>query len=293
MPIEGLQHILCPVDFSDLSALALHYADALAKCSGGKLSVVYANPFLPPPFFDVTQIAELELQFRQWHASAVSSLRTFVNNTLGARAADVQASVVEAAPVDGILDGAAKSGADLIVVGTHGRSGVNRLMMGSVAERILRESSLPVLTVRGDSPAPGEELRIRRLLCAVDDSGGARRALAWAVRMATCFGATVEALYVREKDAEHAIADLDAWIPKAIRGQCEISCSVRAGDAAEEIVAAARETHPDILIIGAHHRPFHEASVIGPTTVLVVRHSPCSVLSVTGRPIPVDLGQAG
>ncbi len=288
MSIEGLQLILCPVDFSELSGLALRYADALAKCSGGKLSVVYANPFLPPPFFDMAQVAELELQFRQWHASAVSSLRTFVNNTLGARAAEVDCSVVEASPVDGILDGAAKTGADLVVVGTHGRSGVNRLMMGSVAERILRESSLPVLTVRGDSLAPGEELRVRRLLCAVDDSGGARRALAWAVRMARCFGATVAVLHVREKDAEHAISDLDAWIPKAVRGQCEITSSVREGQAAEAIVAAAREARPDILIIGAHHRPFHDASVIGPTTVLVVRHSPCPVLSVTGRPKPVE-----
>ena len=123
MAIEGLRHILCPVDFSELSGLALRYADAFAKCGGAALTALYANPFLPPPHVDAAELAELQEQFRRWHAEAASKLRTFVNNTLGAEAVRIQTAVVEALPVDGIRAIAAQLEASLVVVGTHGRSG--------------------------------------------------------------------------------------------------------------------------------------------------------------------------
>jgi nucleotide-binding universal stress UspA family protein len=287
MAIEGLQHILCPVDFSELSGLALRYADAFARCGGAALTVLYANPFLPPPHVDSAQMAELEEQFRKWHAEAASKLRTFVNNTLGADAASVQTAVVEALPVDGIRAAARQLDASLVVVGTHGRSGVNRLMMGSVAERILRESPVPVLTVRGDSLAPGETLRLRHVLCAVDNSGASRRALAWVSRMARCFGSQVTVLHVRQREtpgqaASNAIEDLPAWVPASMRRECTLECVVREGEPAHEIVALARELETGMLVMGTQHRLFHGVSVIGNTTAIAVRHAPCPVLTVIG-----------
>jgi nucleotide-binding universal stress UspA family protein len=281
MAIEGLQHVLCPVDFSELSSLALRYADAFANCGGARLTVLYANPFLPPPHADSAQRAEMEEQFRKWHADAAVKLRTFVNNTLGSEATKVQTAVVEALPVDGIRAVAAQLDASLVVVGTHGRSGVNRLMMGSVAERILRESSIPVLTVRGDSLERGDALRVARVLCPVDNSGASRRALAWTSRMARCFGSAVTVLHVRGKDnAVAGIEDLEAWIPAQVRKDCPMECVVHEGDAAEEIVALAQELPADMVVIGAQHRPFHGVSVIDAASVLVVRHAPCPVLTV-------------
>jgi len=280
MAIEGLQHVLCPVDFSELSSLALRYADAFAHCGGAKLTVLYANPFLPPPHADTAQRAEMEEQFRKWHADAAVKLRTFVNNTLGAEATKVQTAVVEALPVDGIRAVAAQLDASLVVVGTHGRSGVNRLMMGSVAERMLRESSIPILTVRGDSLKPGDPLRVARVLCPVDNSGASRRALAWTSRMARCFGSAVTVLHVLGKGNAADIEDLEAWIPAQVRQDCAMECVVREGDVAEEIVALAQGLPADMVVIGAQHRPFHGVSVIDATSVLVVRHAPCPVLTV-------------
>jgi nucleotide-binding universal stress UspA family protein len=282
MAIEGLRHILCPVDFSELSGLAVRYADAFSRCGGAALTVLYANPFLPPPHVDSAQVAELEEQFRKWHAEAASKLRTFVNNTLGADASRAQTTVVEALPVDGIREAVRQLDASLVVVGTHGRSGVNRLMMGSVAERILRESTVPVLTVRGDSPAPGETLRLRHLLCAVNNSGASRRALAWVSRMARCFGSRVTVLHVRLKDAANAIEDLAAWVPAGLSGEFPPECVVREGEPADAIVALAHQLGTDMLVMGTQHRLFHGASVIGNTTAMVVRHAPCPVLTVIG-----------
>ena len=280
MAIEGLQHVVCPVDFSELSSLALRYADAFANCGGARLTVLYANPFLPPPHVDAAKHAEMEEQFRKWHADAAVKLRTFVNNTLGAEATKVQTAVVEALPVDGIRAVTAQVDANLVVVGTHGRSGVNRLMMGSVAERILRESPVPVLTVRGDSLAPGETLRVARVLCPVENSGASRRALAWVSRMARCFGSAVTVLHVRGKDDAAGIEDVEAWVPTLIRQECPMEFVVREGDAAEEIVSLAQELPADMVVIGAQHRFFHGVCVIDPSTVMTVRHAPCPVLTV-------------
>jgi nucleotide-binding universal stress UspA family protein len=282
MAIEGLRHILCPVDFSELSGLALRYADAFARCGGAALTVLYANPFLPPPHVDSAQVAELEEQFRKWHAEAALKLRTFVNNTLGADASHVRTAVVEALPVDGIRAAARQLDTSLVVVGTHGRSGVNRLMMGSVAERILRESPVPVLTVRGDSLAPGETLRLLHVLCAVDNSGASRRALAWVSRIARCFASRVTVLHVRGTNASNLIDDLAAWVPASMSRECTIECVVRDGEPAHEIVALARELGTGLLVMGSQHRLFHGATVIGHTTEIAVRHAPCPVLTVIG-----------
>ncbi|HZU29405.1 MAG TPA: universal stress protein [Bryobacteraceae bacterium] len=272
MAIEGVHHIVCPVDFSDLSALALRYADALARCAGATLVVVYANPFLPPPHLNTEQVAEMERQFRRSHAEADQSVRRFVGSILIGDAANIEIRVVEALPVEGIRAAAEDVRAGIIVVGTHGQSGVNRLMMGSVAERLINESPLPVLTVRGS----GAQLNIRRILCAVDNTGLSRRALAWACRIGRCFGAQVIALHVREPGEPSGIDDLRSWIPETMSA----GALLREGDPAAEIVSAAAEA--DLVVIGAHHRRFHGAQSIGHTTVRVVRHAPTPVMTVVG-----------
>jgi nucleotide-binding universal stress UspA family protein len=155
-------------------------------------------------------------------------------------------------------------------------------MMGSVAERILRESPVPVLTVRGDSPAPGETLRLPHVLCAVDNSAASRRALAWVSRIARCFGSRVTVLHVHLKDASNAIEDLAAWIPAGMSRDCPLECVVREGEPADQIVALAHELRTGMLVIGTQHRLFHGASVIGTTTAMAVRHAPCPVLTVIG-----------
>ena len=142
-----VSHILCPVDFSDLSAHALRYAAMLARRLDARLTVVYAHSFSAPPYFTKGNLQELEEQFRAARHDAEVELQNFTRRQTDYMNVDVR--FVETNPVDGIHKTAEQIGADLIVMGTHGRSGLNRLMLGSVAEGILRESLVPVLTVRG------------------------------------------------------------------------------------------------------------------------------------------------
>jgi len=286
MAANHFHNILIPVDFSDLSALALRYAAALAQCSGARMALVYAHTFSPPPYFTGHNLNELERQFRASFTEAEQALRQFAVSTLGA-AAGVEAQVLEGTPADTILKYAADRQIDLIAMGTHGRSGVNRWMLGSVAERVLRASEIPVLTVR-PAPSAAGPAAIRRILCPVNNTAPARRALTTAMDLASCIGARLTVVHVKEDAATDSIQDLCAWVAGNRRGTCEVREVVRQGDATAEIIAATAEEDCGLAVIGAQHRAFFDSTVLGTTTVRVVRHARCPVLTVTGPGSPKE-----
>jgi nucleotide-binding universal stress UspA family protein len=277
MDTPGFKTILCPVDFGELSAHALRHANLLAGCGDAKVVAIYANWFEAPAYFTAGRVENLQKQYREAFGEAERSLKAFVDLTLGESGGKVETRVVEALPADGIRDMAASTGADLIVMGTHGRSGLNRWMLGSVTERILRESPMPLLTVRAAPRGP-----VRRILSPVDGTEASRNAFRLAAGLGACFGAEITALYVHETGSAPSVPDLCNLIPAESRQRCNIRGLVRHGDPAEEIVALASEEAFDLLVIGAPHRRFFEGLVLGTTTLRAVRHAPCPVLTVSG-----------
>ncbi len=277
MDTPGFKTILCPVDFGELSAHALRHANLLAGCGNAKVIAIYANWFEAPAYFTAGRVDELQKQFREALGDAERSLKAFVHSTLGGSGDKVETRVVEALPADGILGLAASTGADLIIMGTHGRTGFNRWMLGSVTERILRESPVPLLTVRA---APRGD--VRRILSPIDGTEASRNAFRLAAGLGACFNAEITAVYVHEGGSAKSVPDLCHWIPAEARQRCHIRELVRHGDPAEEIVALASEEAFDLLVIGAPHRRFFEGLVLGTTTLRAVRHAPCPVLTVSG-----------
>ena len=277
MDTPGFKTILCPVDFGELSAHALRHTNLLAGCGNAKVIAFYANWFEAPAYFTAGRVEELQKQYREAFVEAERSLRAFVDSTLGENAVNVETRVVEALPADGIRELAASTGADLIVMGTHGRSGFNRWMLGSVTERILRESPVPLLTVRAAPLGP-----VRRILSPIDGTEASRNAFRLAAGLGACFSAEITAVYVHEGGSAQSVPDLCNWIPAEAQQRCNIRELVRHGDPAEEIVALASEEAFDLLVIGAPHRRFFEGMVLGTTTLRAVRHAPCPVLTVSG-----------
>jgi len=276
MHAHRFETILVPVDFSEISAHALRTAQMLRQhCGGGDLLALYADRFEAPPYFTAGRLPELENEFRQSLQLAEESLQGFVRSTLGSDAAE--ARVVEALPADGIGKLAALKKPDLIVMGTHGRSGLNRWMLGSVAERVLRDSPVPVLTVRS-APRP----RIERILCPVHDTALSRQALRLAAGIGACFDARLTVFHAVEAGGANPVADLCRWVPREERARCAIRELVRHGDASTEIVRLAAEEAFDLVVLGAPRRRFFDGMVLGTTTVRTVRHAPCPVLTVGG-----------
>ena len=277
MDTPGFKTILCPVDFGEPSAHALRHADLLAGCGHARVIAVYANWFEAPAYFTAGRLAELQKQFREALGEAERGLKDFIASTLGDSGGNIEKRVVEALPADGIRELAASAGADLIVMGTHGRSGFNRWMLGSVAERILREIPVPLLTVRAAPRGP-----VRRILSPIDGTDASRGAFRLAARLGACFNAEITAVYVHESESAPSVPDLCNWIPDEAQKRCNLRELVRHGDPAEEIVALASEEAFDLLVIGAPHKRFFGGLVMGTTTLRAVRHAPCPVLTVSG-----------
>ena len=277
MDTPGFKTILCPVDFGELSAHALRHANLLAACGNARVIALYTNWFEAPPYFTAGRVDELQKQYREAFVEAERSLKAFVGSTLGENAGNIETRVVEAMPVDGIRELATTTDADLIVMGTHGRSGFNRWMLGSVTERILRESTVPLLTVRAAPRGP-----VRRILSPIDGTEASRNAFRLAAQLGACFNAEITAVYVHESGVAQPSPDLCTWIADEARKRCNIRELVRHGDPAQEIVALATEEAFDLLVIGAPHRRFFEGQVLGTTTLRAVRHAPCLVLTVSG-----------
>jgi nucleotide-binding universal stress UspA family protein len=135
--------MLVAVDFGDASARALAIAGVIAAAFDARLRAVHAERFEPPPYFTLEQIAQLEAERRMAQTATADHLRRFA---AGAAACRVESQVVDEPPVDAILDASAT--ADLIVVGTHGRRGPGRWWLGSVAERVVRAATVPILVTR-------------------------------------------------------------------------------------------------------------------------------------------------
>ena len=141
--------VLVGVDFEDASARALALAGIVATAFDARLIALHAERFEPPRYFTLEQIERLEAERRTAQTAAADHLARF---SAAASSHRVESRVVDEPPVDALLDAA--STADLIVVGTHGRRGPGRWWLGSVAERIVRAATIPVLVTRAaDTPA--------------------------------------------------------------------------------------------------------------------------------------------
>lgn len=151
MSPHPITRILVAVDFGRASARAVQIAGRLADRAGAALVAVHAEMIEVPPYFTRDQLDALEAQVKAARHRAEDEVRRFVGEHTTTPALVV---VSDGPPVDAILSAAA--GADLVVVGTHGRRGPARWWLGSVAERVVREAPMPVLVVHGPQAAGGD-----------------------------------------------------------------------------------------------------------------------------------------
>jgi nucleotide-binding universal stress UspA family protein len=291
-----ITRILCPVDLSDCSRHALDHAVAVARHYGAALAallvvppaapLIHAADLGPSPLFVFTpeDLAQLRVDLEQ-----------FVKQSAGDLPFTVQ--VVEGNVVAEIVWRA--STADLVVMGTHGRSGLEHLMLGSVTERVLTKTRNPVLTVPPRAPAALPVELFKRILCGVDFSPASRRALEAASKLANDLGARLSVAHVLERfpiyepvmmggpvtpeydrvASEVARMRLRDSIPDAIRALGPVQEVVGEGKAYRELLRLAEEGHADLIAIGAHGSG-GGPHVFGSTTNQVVRRATCPVLTI-------------
>jgi nucleotide-binding universal stress UspA family protein len=297
MSATRFRRILCAADFSEYSRRALDHAVVLARWTGAELAIVHA---VAPPDFRLTGASLLAPPEREGRLEA---LRRFAEPAIGPFAARLVLREGEAARE--IVAESMGWAADLVVVGTHGRRGLEHWELGSVAEQVIRTAPCPVLTVPRASrlPRADGEAPFRSLLCAVDLGPSSAPTLEYALalairaraeaavlyamedvpesadRMALRLGAAWFAAY-REGVAEKARARLRQLLPDEVRIACRVEEIVVAGKARRQIVRLAGERAVDLVVMGAHRARPAPVAPFGSTAARVVRQAPCPVLTV-------------
>jgi len=295
--MTAIKRILCPVDFSEFSRHALDSAVAIARQQRATVTALYVVP--PPqtvyPAFGIGAFVP--------YVYSVEELQEFqqaLERFVAAVDYPIAAVSVEALVVDEILKRAADLPADLIVMGTHGRTGFDRLVLGSVAERVLVKARCPVLTVPGRARdvKPSATRLFRNVLCPTDFSPSSIAALKFAEGLARD-GAKLRVLHVAERLPSwqlvpamatgapddplvvlaHARERVHHAVPSALRRTGSVEELVAEGDAGDEILRAAEANRVDLIVMGAHAG---RAGLLGfgSTTHDVLRGATCPVLTL-------------
>jgi nucleotide-binding universal stress UspA family protein len=275
------RRILCPVDFSPFSREAIDHAVALARRCGAEITAVFVFPLAPPE--GGASGAETDPGVRATVAKDLSELLE------PARAAGVRValSLETGDAAEAILAKAATMSADVIVMATHGRSGLNRWVLGSVTDQVLRRAECPVLTVAPSTSKAARHPGGLRILCALDLTEGSLQTADTAFALARATEAPVTLLHVVEDAAATPPGPAVAGRVHRLReiavahGEPPGDEVVVRGRPRREILRLARHGEAGLVVIGAHG---HEATspCLGSTTQYVVRHAGVPVLTVRG-----------
>ena len=175
-----IRRILCPIDFSDYSRHALDYAVAMARWYDSSITLLHVCSVVPvAAYAPGTPILPSVVLTSADRDELLASMRRFAEDEAGS-GLPIQLEICEGSVVAEILARAKAMPGDLIVVGTHGRSGFERLVLGSVTEKVLRKAACPVLSVprHVKDAVPAPPVLFRNILCTIDFSNCSINALA-------------------------------------------------------------------------------------------------------------------
>jgi nucleotide-binding universal stress UspA family protein len=290
------QRILCPVDASAFSRRALRHAFALAGGYDAEVVVMSVRPPSLPPSLWFEKESAVPVEGPYSRDQAEISLRAFVESATGSTPGRVL--VADGQIVPEILRVARELPADLIVIGTHGLGGFERLLLGSITEKVLRKAECPVMTIPRLAPETAEPPAVvfKTIVCGMDRSAASKHALDHALSLAQQAGGRLIVVHALEDVSEEepslaahlnipecwrAVepeirAAYEALVPAEAREWCKIDVRIPFGKAYSTILDIARQDGADLIVLGTAGW----SSPFGATTQHVLRAAECPVLVV-------------
>ncbi|MCF8144092.1 MAG: universal stress protein [Deltaproteobacteria bacterium] len=294
-----LKKILCTTDFSDFSNYAIPYAIRLAKEFNAKLYVCHVVDITPVAAYD-----EAVVQWVDQQKALTEYAQEQLNQLIGEPALDVEQLVLEGHPVDDITRIAKEKHVDLAIAATHGRSGLKRMILGSVTERLIKTLPCPLMSIRSPETVVGslsdQEIRMNKILVGCDFSADSLLAFEYALSLAQEFQSELHLVHVieppiykqlfkqdvkpsedlRESIREPLDAMLNKMIPEEASHWCRHTTALLAGQPHEELIQYALINHMDLIVLGIRGHRLVETLLVGSTTDRVIRQAQCPVLSV-------------
>jgi len=295
-----IKKILFPTDFSRCSDQALIHALSLAERYGATLLIVHVLlPLEYDPYDLGHHLPDLETLQNEIDRLSSCQVKSVIERRSYRDITIEQSAIrgISAAPT--ILEHAADRGIDLIVMGTHGRRGINHFILGSVAEEVVRFAPCPVITVREKKHQAANTV-FRQILVPIDFSEFSRDAISHAKYLANEFGATVRILHIVEEVIHPSFyvtgqTSLTAWYPEveattlkemkriaeeAPGPQVPLEFHIKEGRAAVDIIGFVKKNEIDLIVMASHGLTGIEHLLLGSVTEKVVRMSPCPLLTL-------------
>lgn len=281
-------HILLPTDFSRACNTALAYARGFAKDYGAKLFVTHAVTPTPPTFIPIEPIP-VDMD-GEWEDAQTQLRKVLDSEPLRDTKHD---GIMERGELWNVVDDVIRRHAiDLIILGSHGKHGLKKLVLGSAAEQIFRKATCPVLTVGPKVPEPaGDAVAFKNIVFATDFSAGSLKALPLALSLAEENESVLTLLHVmplvpmqhQDYVASGVKKRLEELIPPEARDWCRPATQVSFEFPAEGILKLAERQCADLIVMGVHRRAPRASSHL-PWAIAyeVVSHATCPVLTVRG-----------
>jgi len=287
-PVVELRNILLATDFSPSSLAALPRVAAIARRYESKVYLVHV---VVPDAYPLVSPEAAAWNTVEMDADAKGQLEKLASSTELAEIPH-EALLVNGEVTAALTAAVRRHDIDLVIVGTHGRRGFRRLLMGSVAEGIFRSLPCPVLTVgphvSGKAP---EELALERILYPTDLSATSFHAAKYAISFAVEYGAHLTVLHVVPPDlttpletrqaTESFQREMQALVPAEARPWCDLETVIKQGDAAETILRSARERGADLIVLGVHQAEPASTHRAGNIAYRIAAEAECPVLTVS------------
>jgi nucleotide-binding universal stress UspA family protein len=290
-----VNRILCPVDFSEFSVRAYRHAQSLADHYRSKLVALHIVELWRHPSASFAATVSLYEEYCQsLLGNGKQQLQEFVKQHTHCEV-QPELGVGQGMAPDAILSFAQEQNSELIVMGTHGLRGFDRLMLGSVTDRVMRNAVCPVMAVREpprDLAAAGQEQRythrLNRIVACTDFSEDSERALSYAISAAAEYDAELTLLHVLEEASspsknERAVAEathqLEQLIPPDRSNRLKMKTAVLTGKPYQQIIQFAEQAQTDLMTMGVRGRGALDLAVFGSTTYRVMQLGPCPVLT--------------
>ena len=300
----SLNKIICATDFSDLSNHAFKYGLSLSMEFKAKLYICHVIDISSITMYGEAAFA-FEPQLAHMEEYAYSRLKEMM---VGSQI-DWESVVRTGKAADEVARLAEENGADMVITATRGRSGLKRLILGSVTEHLMRTLPCPLLTVRGSDSCPSfldKKIGFERILVGCDFSRDSNLAFQYGLSLAQEFQSELHLAHVIEppvykdlpkslKDAREMIrkrlhkelnVKLERLVPEEAFNWCKPITTLLAGHPHEELSKYADIQNIDLIVLGITGHSLVESLFVGSTTERVIRKAPCAVLSV--RPVPQE-----
>jgi len=293
--------IICATDFSDFSNRTISYGVKLAKEFESKLYVCHVIDLSSVAIYGEFQLDPVGLQNR-----IMKDANEQLEELIGKQQVEWEPLITVGHTADEICRLTEERGIDLVITATRGRSGLKRLILGSVTERLMRTLVCPLLVVhspKSDSTSPEDkEVDITKILVGCDFSPDSDLAFRYGLSLAQEFQSKLYLAHVVEAPAsgdspketspareiqqeinERITKKLLDMVPEEASNWCTPETSVLEGRPDEEIVKYADQHHVSMIVLGARGHGLVKSLLLGSTTDRVTRRAPCPVLSVSTK----------